>query len=48
MKKLLTLAACLVVLGDPSILSAVVLNATDADHRQFALNVMRWLSRRLT
>jgi hypothetical protein len=36
----------LVVLGDPYLLSAAGLSATDADNRQFALNVIHWLSRR--
>jgi len=38
----------LVVLGDPYLLSAAGLSASDADNRQFALNVMHWLSRLLT
>ncbi|HEY7169818.1 MAG TPA: DUF4350 domain-containing protein [Vicinamibacterales bacterium] len=38
----------LVVLGDASLLSAAGLGASDADNRQFALNVVHWLSRRLT
>jgi hypothetical protein len=38
----------LVVLGDAGLLSAPGLNVPDADNRQFALNVIHWLSRRLT
>jgi hypothetical protein len=38
----------LVVLGDPYLLSAPGLAVADADNRQFALNVIHWLSRRLT
>jgi len=38
----------LVVLGDPYLLSAAGLAVADADNRQFALNVIHWLSHRLT